>query len=90
VTGVEEPDPGGELGRHIDNVLAGLEQALGQRPTSAVASLDRLDPIGPGLRVAPHRGVAGLIGAEPTRAQQLLVSVDKLRWSPTACGDRPR
>jgi hypothetical protein len=31
VTGVEEPDPGGELGRDIDDVLAGLEEPLCQR-----------------------------------------------------------
>ncbi len=31
-----------------------------------VAALDRPDPLRPGLRIPPHRGVAGLVGAEPT------------------------
>ena len=63
VAGVEEPDPGGELGRHVHDMLAGLEQTLRQRAAGAVGSLDRPDPVGPGLHVGPHRGVAGLVGA---------------------------
>jgi len=78
VAGVEEPDPGGELGRHVHDVLAGLEEPLSKGATSAVGALDRPDPIRPGLRVGAHRGVAGLIGAEPTRAEQFLVPVDDL------------
>jgi hypothetical protein len=31
VAGVEEPDPGCHLGRDVDDVLAGLEESLGQR-----------------------------------------------------------
>ncbi|MEJ7705938.1 MAG: hypothetical protein WKF82_00915 [Nocardioidaceae bacterium] len=90
VAGVEEPDPGGELGRDIDDVLAGLEQPLGERTADAVGALDGPDPLGPGLRVGPHRGVAGLVGAEPARAEQLLVARRRPRSWPTACGDRPR
>ena len=36
VAGVEEPDPGGELGRDVDDLLAGLEEPLRQRPAGAV------------------------------------------------------
>jgi hypothetical protein len=78
VAGVEEPDPGRELGRHVHHVLAGLEQTLGQWSAGAVASLDRPDPLRPRLRIGPHRGVTGLVGAEPARAEQLLVAVDDL------------
>ena len=78
VAGVEEPHPGSELGRHVHDVLAGLEEPLRQRPAGAVASLDRPDPLRPVLRIGPHRGVAGLVGAEPARAEQLLASVDDL------------
>jgi hypothetical protein len=66
------------FGRDVEDLLAGLEQPLGKRPAGAVGSLDRPEAIGPGLRVAPHRCVAGLVGAEPTSAEQLLVSVDDL------------
>ena len=52
VAGVEEPDPGRELGRHIDDVLAVLEQPLRQRPAGAVGALDRPDPLRPGCGVA--------------------------------------
>ena len=51
-------------------MLAGPEQTLGQWSAGAVASLDRPDPLGPGLRVGPYRGVAGLVGAEPAAAEQ--------------------
>ena len=37
VAGVEEPDPGSELGWYVDDALAGLEQPLGQGSTSALA-----------------------------------------------------
>ena len=43
-----------------------------------LAALDRPDPVRPGLRVLPHRGVAGPVGGEPTRPEQLLVLVDDL------------
>jgi hypothetical protein len=78
VAGVEEPDPGRELGWDVHYVLAGLEQTLGQWSAGAVASLDRPNPLGPRLRVGPHRGVPGLVGAEPARAEQPLVTVDDL------------
>ena len=50
VAGVEQPDPGGELGRDVDDLLAVLEEPLRQRPAGAVAALDRPDPLRPGLR----------------------------------------
>jgi len=47
VTGVEEPHPGGELGRHIDHPFAGGDESLGQRTPGTVGSLDRPDAVGP-------------------------------------------
>jgi hypothetical protein len=44
VAGVEEPDPGGELGRHIDHLLAGFKEPLSQRSAGAVDSLNGPDP----------------------------------------------
>jgi len=66
VPGVEKPDPGSELRRDVDHLLASLEQPLGQGSTSAVGALNRPDPLRPRLRVPQQRRVAGLIGREPT------------------------
>ena len=78
VPGVEESDPGSELGRDVDDALARLEQPLGQGSTSAVGALNRPDPLRPRLRVPQHRRVAGLVGREPTRAEEPLAVVDEL------------
>jgi hypothetical protein len=66
------------LGRDVDDVLAALEESLGEWVAGAVAALDSSDPVGPAARVLPHRCVAGLVGGEATRAEQLLVLVDDL------------
>jgi hypothetical protein len=66
VAGVEDPDPCSELGRHVDDVLTGLEQPLRQRPTGAQTPLDRPCPVRTRGNVLPHRGEASLVGAEPT------------------------
>lgn len=76
--GVEEPDPGGELGWDVDDLFAVLEEPLGQRSACAVASLDCPDPLRPAVDVLAHRGVAGAIGGEPPRSKSLFVLVDDL------------
>ena len=78
VAGVEQPDPGRELRRDVDDLLAVLEESLRQRPAGSVAALDRPDPLRPGRGVLAHRCVAGPVGGEPARAQQLLTLVDDL------------
>jgi len=55
VAGVEETDPGGELGRDVDDLFAVFEESLRERPPGAVGALDGPDPVGPGLGVGPHR-----------------------------------
>jgi hypothetical protein len=75
---VEEPDLSGELGRDVDHILAGFEEALGERTPHSVGALDGPDPVRPDLRVLPHRGVAGLVGGEPAGPEELLVLVDDL------------
>jgi hypothetical protein len=62
VPGVDEPDPRGKLGRQVHHLLA----------------LNRRDPIRPRFCVRTHRGVAGLVGGEPTRAGHLLLLVHDL------------
>ena len=62
----------------VQNPLTSFEEPLRERASGPVAALDRPRPVGPGLRVLQHRGVAGLVGGEPTRAQQLLLVVDDL------------
>jgi hypothetical protein len=89
VAGVEQPGSGGEFGRHVHNVLAGLEQTLGQRSAGTVAALDGSDPFGPVLRVSPHRGVAATVSAEPARAEESLVSVDDLDGGRQLMGSTP-
>jgi hypothetical protein len=66
------------LGWDIDDLLAGLEQPLGQRASDTVGALDRPDPVRPSLRVGPHGLVAGLVSGEPTRTKQLFLLVDDL------------
>ena len=78
VPGVEEPDPGGELGGDVDDVLAGLEQPLCQRPAGAVGALDRPRPSRPRLDVRQHRRVPGPVGGEPALSELAFVVVDDL------------
>jgi hypothetical protein len=78
VAGVEMPDPCRELRRDIDDLLAGLEQPLGQRSSDTVGAFDRPDPVRPRLRVGPHGLVAGLVSGEPTRTQQPFVLIHDL------------
>jgi hypothetical protein len=54
VPGVEEPDPGGQLGRHVDDVFTGLEEPLRERTSRTVGALDCPDPVRPRLGIAPH------------------------------------
>jgi hypothetical protein len=78
VAGVEEPHPRRQLRRHVDDPFAGLEEPLSQWPSGTVAALDRPHAVRPGCDVPPHCGVAGLVGGEPTRAEQLLVVINDL------------
>ena len=78
VPGVQQPRSGGELGRDVDHVLAGLEQSLCQRPTDAVRALDRPHPPRPRLGVLAHRGEPGLVGGEPAVSELAFLMVDDL------------
>jgi hypothetical protein len=78
VAGVEQPNPGSELGGDVHYLLAVLEESLRERSPSTVAALDRPDPVGPRLGVLAHCGGAGPVGCEPPRPKQLLAIVDDL------------
>jgi hypothetical protein len=78
VASVEETDPGGELRGDVDNLFAVFQESLRQWPPGAVAAVDRPHSVVPGFDVLAHRGVASLVGGEPSRAKQLLVMVDDL------------
>jgi hypothetical protein len=78
VPGVEQPRPSRQLGRHIDHLFTVREQLLRQRPARAVAAFDSPHPFRPSRHRLPHRGVAGLVRAEPARGQHDLVVVDDL------------
>jgi hypothetical protein len=58
VTGVEQPGPCRELGRHVNHGLAVGQQTLRQRATGTVAALDRPHPVG-------HRDTVLRIAAYP-------------------------
>jgi hypothetical protein len=78
VAGVEEPDPCGQLGRDIEDLLAGFDQASGQRAACTVGSLDGPNALRPCPHVAAHGCVAGLVGGVSARPQQVSVVVDDL------------
>jgi hypothetical protein len=78
VSGVEQPRPGRELGRHVHHVLAMSQQSLRQRAAGAVAALDRPDPIRPPRHGSTHRRIPGPVGAEPAGGQHRLLTVDDL------------
>jgi len=78
VAGVEQSRPRGQLCGHVDNMLAVGQQALRQRATGTVAALHRPNPVWPPRDMLEHRGIAGLVGAEPARRQHRLVVIDDL------------
>jgi hypothetical protein len=52
----KSPDTGGELGWDLDDILAGLEEPLGQRASDVVCSFHRPHPyLVAGARVAVDR-----------------------------------
>jgi len=89
VAGVEQPDSGRELRWHIDHLLAGRDQALGQRTTGTVGSLDRPEPVRPLLHIAPHRGITALVGRVATSSPPLLVVVEDLDRDRVLWGSTP-
>ena len=78
MAGVEEPHPRGQLRRNIEDLFAGLDQALRQRTTGTVGALDRPDPMRPLPHIPPQRGIPSLVGGEPARREQPLSRVDDL------------
>ena len=65
-------------GTSTTSVLPVGDQSLRQRPACAVAALDRPNPLRPRRDVLSHRGIAGLVGAEPSLGQHRLPLVDDL------------
>lgn len=78
MAGVEEPHACGELGWHVDDLLAGGDESLGQWTTGAVGSLDGPESVGPLLHVPLHRGVPGVGGLKPSAAEEPFEGVDDL------------
>ncbi len=78
VTGVEQPDSGGQLRGNVDDLLAGLQEPLRQGASDTVGALDRPYPRRPCLGVGPHCRVAGPVGGEPPRAELPFAVVDDL------------
>jgi hypothetical protein len=76
--GGEHPRPGRELRGHVDDLFAVGEQALGDVPADALATLDRPHPVRPLPAIGQHGVVAVLVGAEPAATEDLLVRGHRL------------
>jgi hypothetical protein len=71
--GGEHPRMGGQLRRHIDDLLTVGQQPAGDMPANALASLDRPSPVRPSPRGGEHRPVPGGIGAILAAGQHCFV-----------------
>jgi len=78
LTGVEQANPGRELGWDVHDTLTGFEEPLSQGTPGTVGSFDGPDSVGPGARVGAHGLVTGLVGGEPPVAELLLLFIDDL------------
>jgi hypothetical protein len=63
----QHPHPGGQLGWHVQDLLAVANQPLGQRPPEAVSALNRPTPVRPSCR-PPTQGLVALNGGRNTLA----------------------
>ena len=79
VPGFQQPDPGGQLGLHVQHPLAGRDQLLGQQPAQPASPLDSPGPPGPRCRPRHELIRLGLRGAYPQFAQRLLRRADHHR-----------
>ena len=79
VPGGQQPDPGAQLGLHVQDPLAGRQQLLGQQVPQASGSLDRPGPLRPGR--GPFQQPLRLrgTGPHPQFAQRLLDPADRHR-----------
>jgi hypothetical protein len=77
--GIEQPDPRGEFGWHIEHTLAGSDQLLREHMPQAACPFDCPRPLPPATR--PAQQCFGLLGgcAHPQLAQALLTPVDRKR-----------
>jgi len=68
--------PGGQLGLHVQDPLAGADKLPGQEPAQSGSALDRLGPLRP-VRRPRHQflGLSGA-GANPDLAQRFLAQAD--------------
>ena len=75
----QQPDPGAELGLHVEDLLAGRDELLGQHVAQAARALDRPGPVRPAG--GPFQQPDGLPGRGPYRqlAQRHLGRVDRYR-----------
>jgi hypothetical protein len=79
VTGVEDPHPGSQLGRHVDHHFTVGQQPLRQWAAHTVGTLDRPPTIRPLVPYVPqHQPISGAVGAEPAGGQLLALLVDSL------------
>jgi len=72
VPGLQQPHPGGQLGRHIQHLLTRGDQLLGQQAPQPGGALHRPGPLRPGGRPRQQLGRLGRASIYPYLAQRLL------------------
>jgi hypothetical protein len=77
--GIEQPNPGGEFGLHVEHALSGGDQLLRQQVPQPARPFDRPRPLPPATGPVQQRlGLFGR-GAHPQLSQLLLASIDHER-----------
>ncbi|HEX7269602.1 MAG TPA: hypothetical protein VF256_19560 [Streptosporangiaceae bacterium] len=79
VPGLQQPHPGGQLGRHIQHLLPGGNQLLGQQMPQPVRALHRPGPLRPPHRPRQQLLRLGRASIYPQLAQRLLAHADRYR-----------
>ncbi len=79
VPGLQQPHPGGQLGRHIQHPLPGGDQLLGQQVAQPGGALHRPGPLRPRRRPRQQLLRLGRAGTHPQLAQRLLTRADRHR-----------
>jgi hypothetical protein len=72
----EHPDPGGQLGWHVQDVLAVADQPLGQGPADTVGALHRPPPVWPSCSPGTQGLIAVQSGGDVLLAEQVPVLVE--------------
>jgi hypothetical protein len=79
VPGLQQPHPGGQLGRHVQHLFPGGDQLLGQQMPDPGGAFHRPGPLRPRLRPRHQLGCLRQARRYPHPAQRLLARPDRHR-----------